>query len=259
MRGIYLTGTVLVCMFLASAGSNGFGQIRNNQAPPKSLVVIDTTDKENVRGNVSFAYAWGEQLRYPLKYTRGLSKLTEAMKKWTKISVRLEEHLLLSSERLLEMPFVFVTTEDMFELTPTERKNVTRFFEKGGVMLLDDTSPRSDFSAAEATLKKMILDTIPNARFQIIPNSHPLYHCFFDFDDGPPYGDEVGTSMGFMSKPVFYLEGVWYKNRLVAIYSNKGYIRRWSDNSDSDPQLKMGVNMVVFALTQEGGIAEIVR
>ena len=259
MRGIYLTVTALVCMCLASAGPAVFGQTRNNPAPPKSLVVIDTTDKQNVRGNVSFAYVWGEQLRYPLKYTRGLFKLKEAMKKWTKISVRLEEHLLLSSERLLEMPFVFVTTEDTFELTPTERKNVERFFVNGGVMLLDDTSPRSDFSAAEATLKRMILETIPNARFQIIPNSHPLYHCFFDFDDGPPYGDEVGTSMGFMSKPVFYLEGVWYKDRLVAIYSNKGYIRRWSDNSDSDPQLKMGVNLVVFALTQEGGIAEIVR
>ncbi|MCE5251874.1 hypothetical protein LLG96_16830, partial [bacterium] len=57
------------------------------------------------------------------------------------------------------------------------------------------------------------------------------------------------------AKAVTYLEGVWLGERLVAIYSDKGYAIKWKDLSNNEPQLKMGVNMVVFALTQVGGIS----
>ena len=59
-----------------------------------------------------------------------------------------------------------------------------------------------------------------------------------------------------MSKQVLYLEGIWIDDRLVAIYSDKGYARKWEDTSNNEPQLKMGVNMVVYALTQQGSIAQ---
>ena len=54
---------------------------------------------------------------------------------------------------------------------------------------------------------------------------------------------------------VAFLEGVWLDGRLVAVYSNKGYALKWKDLANNRPQLKMGVNMVVFALEQSGGIA----
>jgi hypothetical protein len=59
-----------------------------------------------------------------------------------------------------------------------------------------------------------------------------------------------------MSKQVLYLEGVWLDDRLVAVYSDKGYGAKWKDTSNNEPQLRMGVNMVIFALTQEGSIAQ---
>ncbi len=58
-----------------------------------------------------------------------------------------------------------------------------------------------------------------------------------------------------MSKPVFYLEGIWIDGRLAVIYSDKGYSCKWQEYQNNDPQLKMGVNMVIYALTQEGGRA----
>ena len=59
-----------------------------------------------------------------------------------------------------------------------------------------------------------------------------------------------------MPKQIFYLEGITVEERLVAIYSDKGYANKWADTYNNEPQLKMGVNMVVFALTQEGSIAQ---
>ncbi|MFC1650745.1 DUF4159 domain-containing protein, partial [Candidatus Latescibacterota bacterium] len=182
----------------------------------------------------------------------------EAMNRYTQINTVLNRHLLLGSTQLLKMPFVFVTSKDNFNLTDTEKKNVRKFFDIGGFMVLDNPEPLSESSRGGASLKQMIRDTIPNARFQPIPKSHKLYSCFFDFTDGPPNGSEIGTfSSGprpILSKQRLYLEGVWYKGRLAAIYSDKGYIVKWNENSNNEPQLRIGVNMIVFALTQEGGM-----
>ena len=105
----------------------------------------------------------------------------------------------------------------------------------------------------------MIRDILgAHVRFEPISVNHPLYHCFFDFDDGPPLGSELRSGVNVLTpfpKLVHFLEGVMYKGRMVAIYSDKGYIVKWSDMMQNEPQLKIGVNMVIFSLIQKGGIA----
>ena len=59
-----------------------------------------------------------------------------------------------------------------------------------------------------------------------------------------------------MAKTVPYLEGIWLDGRLAVIYSNKGYVLKWCEFENNEPQLKMGVNMVIYALIHEGGIAQ---
>lgn len=257
------TFIVLAVLFIISI----FTDFRNASAQSyggrKVEVVIDPGNKRNISGHVQIAYAWGEQLSPPYDLQRGVINLKEAMNKWTRVETSLDNHLLLSTERLLKMPFVFVTTKDAFEVTETEKMNIRKYFENGGFMVVDNAEPRGDHSRGGASLKQMLRDTIPNARFAPIPNTHPLYHCFFDFDDGPPNGAEIGLFGGnssnfnrtLMSKRIFALEGVWYRDRLVAVYSDKGYIIKWNENSNNEPQLRMGVNFIVFALTQKGGIA----
>ena len=134
---------------------------------------------------------------------------------------------------------------------------------------MDNGRPTEEYGAAEASLRQMLKDALGNdVQFLPIPNSHALYHSFEDFDDGPPNGSEINTSQvttieqlgetynrTTMSKQVFWLEGITIKDRLVAIYSDKGYARSWEQEYENEPQLKMGINMVVYALIQEGGIA----
>ena len=54
----------------------------------------------------------------------------------------------------------------------------------------------------------------------------------------------------------YRLEGVYLGNRLVGLYSDKGYVHKWAENYGNEPQLRFGINVVVFALTQEGSIAQ---
>jgi len=95
--------------------------------------------------------------------------------------------------------------------------------------------------------------------FERLPNSHPIHHCFFDFDGPPMAGDLWYGVNDLASSPFDYLEGITIEGRLVGILSNKFYQDAWGHQllwADKDPTrpLQFGVNTIIFALTQEGSI-----
>lgn len=259
----HMPANVLVLVTAAAIVMGGvrYGLSQSDQNPKRAVVFIHPKDKQKITGYLPIAYAWGQELDPPRDLARGLINLKDAMKKWTKVDTQLEEHLQLGSDKLMEMPFVFVTSKRAFQLTEVEKENIRNYIARGGFLFVENAEPREENSPGAASLKQMLMDVIPNARFAAIPNGHQIYHSFFDFNDGPPTGAEIGIQKlaerrPVMSKQVLYLEGIWYRNRLVAVYSDKGYVVKWAEGMDNTPQLRMGINLIVFALTQEGGIAE---
>jgi len=238
----------------------------------KAMVIQDPKDKKSVKGFIYISTLWGAQLEPA--YKRAVIHLSDAVNRYTNIRSKVDKHLFIDSRRLFDTPFVFLCADKQFQLTEIEAKNLGEYLRKGGFAVLDNGTPTYEFGAAEASLKQMLRDALgSDAKFLPIKNSHPLYHCFEDFDDGPPQGSEVsdvtrvfttfvggGTQQDMLKstipKQVFYLEGIWINERLVAIYSDKGYAKKWAATSNNEPQLRMGVNMVVYALTQEGSIAQ---
>ena len=224
----------------------------------KALIIQDPKNKRNIKGFVYIANLWGTHI--DPAYKRALINLSEAINKYTKITAKLDKHLFIDSEKLFETPFVFLSMDSMFDLTDTEAKALGEYLHKGGFIVLDNADPVEEFGPAEASLRWMLRRALGSeANFIPIPNDHPLYHAFFDFDR-PPIGSEFthtwSRKLQEDNEPVFYLEGIWIKGRLVAIYSDKGYSLDWAGEQDNEPQLKMGVNMIVFALTQKGSIAQ---
>ena len=238
----------------------------------KAMVIQDPNDKQSVKGFIYIATLWGTQL--DPAYKRAVIHLSDAVNRFTNIRSKVDKHLFVDSRKLFETPFVFLCVDEQFELTEIEARNLGEYLNKGGFAVLDNGNPENEYGAAEGSLRQMLRDALGNdAKFLPLPDTHPIYHSFFDFDKGPPQGAEINISQvstfdqgrgGWaasqntktMYKPVFYLEGITIKDRLVAIYSNKGYAIKWAKTTNNEPQLKMGVNMVVFALTQEGSIAQ---
>jgi len=234
----------------------------------KAMIIQDPNDKQSVKGFIYIATLWGAQLEPA--YKRAVIHLSDAVNRYTNIRSKVDKHLFVDSRKLFDTPFVFLCVDEQFELTEIEARNFGEYLRKGGFAVLDNGTPTNEFGAAEASLRQMLRDGLGNeAKFLPIPNTHPVYHSFFDFDDGPPNGSEISTSQvttilnlgetynrTTMSKQVLYLEGITLSDRLIAIYSDKGYAKKWADTSNNEPQLKIGVNMVVFALTQEGSIAQ---
>jgi len=221
----------------------------------KAMVIQDPSDKQSVKGFIYIATLWGSL--FEPAYKRAIIHLEDAVNRYTSINAKVDKHLFIDSRKIYDTPFVFLCLDEQAEINEIESRNLGDYLRKGGFAVFDNGNPNDEFGAAEASLRQFFRDSLgADAKFLPIPNTHPLYHCFFDFDDGPPQGSEVGTSGASMSKQVLYLEGITIEDRLVAIYSDKGYAKKWQDDTNNEPQLKMGVNMAVFALTQEGSIAQ---
>ena len=168
----------------------------------------------------------------------------------------------LSSSRLMKYPFIYIEVDWGFELTEPEKRNFGNYLRNGGFAVLENGFPWDEYPPSEASLRQMIKDSLgPRARLERIPMDHDLFHCFFDFNylpagaeyPFPTTPDKTRLIMDPILRPVEYLEGVWLDGRLVAIYSDKGYGLRFRPGSGGH-QRQLGVNMVVFAMKQQGGI-----
>ena len=158
----------------------------------------------------------------------------------------------LDSDELFEYPFVFLTGHLPVFFTAKERRNLTKFVERGGFLFVDDHNHDVDgvfHKTMTAELTKMF------GKLVKIPNDHRLYRAFFEFPDGPtPTSHELN---GWGDNLVHeHLMGVMRGERIDVLYSNKDYSSEWSmklvetkQTMEQDPT-KIAVNIVVYALTR---------
>ncbi len=223
----------------------------------KSLVIQDPTDKRNITGFVYLGLAWGTILEPSKK--RSIIQLARWINDHTNIEAKVDDQMYLDSQDLFKAPFVYITTDRAFELTEHEAASLARYLRNGGFVVADNDLPQMHHGPAEASLRQMFRHALGrDARFQRIPNNHPIYHVFFDLG-GPPAGGEVGvgTSLNRAGRrSSHWLEGIYLDDRLVAVYSDKGYGAFWEKETENEPHVKLGINLVLFALTQKGSIAQ---
>ena len=229
----------------------------------KGLVIQDPSNKQNITGFVYLALAWGNDFKPATQ--RAIFELVESINDFTQIRAEVDNHLFLDSRQIYRAPFVYISVEQAFEPTQREVENLGDYLRKGGFALVEamiESGPlqvATECTPAEASLRDMLKAALGrDARFRVLPNDHPVYHSFYDFDAGPPpqrtqdalkYGQDFNPEVPF-------LEGIFLGDRLVVVFSTKEYGRAWEKEFRNEPQLQIGVNLVVFALTQQGSIAQ---
>ena len=159
----------------------------------------------------------------------------------------------LESDDLFEYPFVYLTGHLPVFFTTAERRNLSRFVERGGFLFVDDHNHDID-GRFHLTMTAELNRLFPPRSLVSVPNDHVLYRAFFTFRDGPPAtGHELN---GWGDNLVHtHLMGLVREGRIDVLYSNKDYSSEWSMHPDTkrfmavDPT-KFGVNIVVYALTR---------
>ncbi len=154
------------------------------------------------------------------------------------------EFVEISSENLFSYPFLFMTGHGNIRFTDEEARRLRKYLEAGGFLYADD-----DYGMDKA-FRREIKKVFPDQELVELPFSYGLYHCHFDFPNGPPKTHEHDGKppQGF---------GLFHKGRLVVYYTYESNPSDgWNDPSvHNDPvakheeALRFGTNLVVWALT----------
>lgn len=117
----------------------------------------------------------------------------------------------LASEELFRFPFVMITGESDFNLTPAERENLRHYLTNGGFML---ASAGCSSTAWDTAFRRNIDLVLADDELELtrIPMDHPIYRTVYNIEklDLARSGDEA------------YLEGITYQGKIVLIYSRHG-------------------------------------
>ena len=171
---------------------------------------------------------------------------------YTSLRVDLQERVIpLSDPNMLNAPFCFMAGHRLVQFNLQERQNFQRYVENGGFVFVDDCNHDIDGMFAK-TFEAQMADMFGSEALQKIPNDHPLYSCFFEFN-GPPrtsvelngWGDDLVHE---------YLKAIEVNGRIAVLYSNKDLGCEWDYDFRNKRWLKVdntkfAVNIVIYAMT----------
>ena len=242
-----------------------------------ALVVQDPEDRKGIRGFCHLAIADLKGAFPPTGYTfefyvlPGFHRLAATVNECTDITTDVLGRLTLGDAELSKVPWLFLSAHESFRLSDTELENFGEYLTAGGLAFADGDDARvgtrrPGLRALVNTLRDALKTQGFEALFEKLDNSHPIYHCYFDFD-GPPIGGDGLSAKVHDCEVIPYIEGIEVDGRLAAILSRKKYTHAWtfwgpgnylSDGGfvtlDPKRPLQFGVNTIIFALTQEGSI-----
>ena len=239
----------------------------------QAILIQDPENKKNIRGFfnmtvVDYDLADKSADRFPT----AVEELMRYMRDHTRIKAKIEGTTVrLSDTRVMKAPFIYMTGNSaILQLTRTEKGNLGDYLRNGGFLYAEEirkTAASGTLEGQDAGVEGTLFDRqfkalmkepdvlgTEGSRWQKVVKSHPLFYSFFDFADGPPMGGAPGGN-------VFDLEMLELRGRVAVVFSDLNISWYWGDQQAEARErgLQFGVNLIVYALTQPGGIANVTQ
>lgn len=156
-------------------------------------------------------------------------------------------------DEMVKYPILFITANGEFNPPDSDLENLKEYLLRGGFVYaddcVDDMNGDGFFRSFRATIERFF-----GAKMEKLPDSHEIYHCFYDLPDGAPHPQKRAPKHGGWG---FYLKG-----RLVVFltpgdlhcgwesrYLRQNNRRTWFTYQDETLSFNMGVNIVIYALS----------
>jgi hypothetical protein len=165
--------------------------------------------------------------------------------KRTGIKTHPEEKVVsIMDEDLRAYPFLYMNGHGTVRLAPEEIDRLREYLESGGFLHADDNY------GMDASFRALVRELFPEEELEELPNTHPIYHVFYDLPGLPKIHEHDG-------KPPQGL-GIMIDGRLVLFYTYESDIGDGLEDASvhNDPPEKrelaarMAVNILVYAITQ---------
>ena len=251
---------------LLNVGDLDFGRFQ-------AILIQDPANKRNIKGFfnmtvIDYDLADKSADRFPT----AVEELMRYIRDHSRVNARIEGTTLrLSDPTVMKAPFIYLTGNSaVFQFTKTEKENLGEYLKNGGFLFAEEirqADPENGLDGKNAGVQGTLFDRqfkalmedpevlgSDGSKWQKIPKDHDLYYSFFDFEDGPPMGGAPGGN-------VFDLEMLELRGRVAVVFSDLNISWYWGDpNADARERgLQFGVNLIVYALTQPGGIANVTQ
>jgi hypothetical protein len=142
-----------------------------------------------------------------------------------------------------QFPLAYIAGHGNIFFNDEEAIKLRSYLISGGFMIADD-----DYGM-NLSFRREMKKVFPELNFVELPFSHPIYHIYYDFDQGLPkiHEHDGGPPKGY---------GLIYEDRLVCFYSFNTDLSDGCENQEihNDPPekheqaLRMMVNIVLYAL-----------
>lgn len=189
---------------------------------------------------------WNTDQRMP-------SNVMHTIVTYTDMTVDTKERIVpLSSEKIFESPFCYLSGHKLVQFDADERRNFKNYVENGGFVFVDDCNHDIDGLFAKS-FEKQMAELFGNKALKKISNKHGIYSAFFNFDDGPPttsqelngWGDDIIHD---------YLKAITINGKIAVLYSNKDYGCEWDYDYRNkrwlaEDNTKFAMNIIIYALT----------
>ena len=156
-----------------------------------------------------------------------------------------EVRIKLTDNNAKHFPYLYLTGHGNIRFSENEIIELRSILTNGGFLHADDNY------GMDKSFRREIKKVFPNKDFVELPHSHPVFSSYYNFENGLPKIHEHDN------KPPQAL-GIYENNKLVVLYTYESDLGDgWEDSAvHNDPPeireaaLKMGVNIIYYALTQ---------
>ena len=199
------------------------------------------------------------------RFSNALEELVRFFTASTAVDAVLSWNVHDLNTRYAQQPLLLYMTgnEAAFTFGEYEKINLGNYLKNGGLLYAEDVKPQRSRSWGrpragmpgtpfdrrfKALMKDALVLGETGAYWRKIPKDHALYTSYFDFADGPPLG-------AVRNSQIDYLEMLEQRGRVVVIFSELNISMHWANlqAENRDKSLRLGANLIVFAMTQQIG------
>jgi len=207
----------------------------------KAMVIQDAGDRQSIKGFVKFAQVMSARAQGQTGSSgRSLDFLRDLLNEYTGLKADFLGLITYDDPRLLEIPILISPRG-----TPNEAEmaNLAQYLIAGGFVMGNAIGPYG-----EALEKYGGLVRGKDFWSKRLAEDHAIFHAFFDIEGGMP--NNSGTAQGKSGVLTWnHMTGHFIKGRMVGLTSNG-----WSWGSPAG--VRLAVNVVIYALTQEGSLTQ---
>ena len=233
----------------------------------RAMVVQDARDPQKIKGFVKMASVVPVHIKNSPQYATGmggagdqkmLQLLCDALNSYTGLKAEFVGDFTYDDTQILDVPIICrpldTAQSTIFDhnTLPNEAEvqNMTKYLLAGGFFI--GAMPPQFLEGLEKYGGLIKGQDYWQAR---IPDDHPIYTSFFNILGGVPSGNYPGRNAKWDGP--YALLGYFIKGRLINVYAPQGM--GWDNyrhHGETTRQMQMAVNIVIYALTQEGSMTQ---